>query len=238
MKIISQNFLSKQRLIDLKELNLSFKLNFQNYQLLDEAFTHKSYYNENPDIKFHNERLEFLGDSVLGLIISKNLFLKYRYFSEGELSKSKSDLVSGKSLSKICNHLGIIKYLRLGKGEILNQGYSNKSTLENLLEAFIGAIYLDQGLEMTEKFILEIFEIKKAGKKDKDYGSILQEYTQKEFQSLPIYTIESESGPDHEKKFRIKVEIETKQFEYGEGTSKQIAKLDSAKKLLIKIGKI
>lgn len=238
MKPNQKSNLPLQRLSELKQLASNFGLQFQNYSILDEAFTHKSYSNENPETKFNNERLEFLGDSVLGLVISKNLFLKFKQSTEGELSKSKSEIVSGKSLSKVCEEMEIIKYLKLGRGEIQNKGNLNPSTLENLFEAFIGAIYLDLGFEVAENLILNLFEMKQAPKKSKDYSSILQEYTQKKFQSLPIYTLITESGPDHEKKFRIKVEIETMQFEYGEGSSKQKAKLDSAKNLLIKLRKI
>jgi ribonuclease III len=225
--------LSKARIQKLQELSEHLKIPIYDYSIYHEAFTHKSYSNENKDYSSNNERLEFLGDSVLGFIISKNLFLKFPNYSEGELSKLKSRLVSGVSLSSVSERLQLTDFLLLGHGEKMNHGEKNKSNQENLFESLLGAIFLDSGIETVENFILDTLDYKEIKKSIdiKDYQTLLQEFTQKKYKTLPVYEVISEEGPDHDKVFTIKVQVGNRES-HGKGASKQKAKQDASKNLL------
>jgi len=192
----------KERLKKLKDLEKLINYNFRNKELLNQALTHKSYANEKYKSKANdNERLEFLGDSVLGIIISKVLYEECPQCDEGVLTRYKSQLVSGATLGKIAKDIKIGEFVLLGKGEEASGGRKHFSNLLCALEALIGAIYLDGDLKSASKFIRKILhpeiQLVKEGKGSKDYKSILQQIVLKKLKSTPIYKIISEIGPDH-----------------------------------------
>lgn len=208
---------------------------FQDLEILNTAFTHKSYTNENLRYVQHNERLEFLGDSVLSLITVEILYAQFPHYDEGKLSRIKSMLVSEKTLSEIARQLHLSQYLLVGKGEKSSGGLSRDSNLANLLEAFLGAIYLDQGFSVAKNWLspfLQKYIVSLEEKKQfKDSKSALQEWSQKKFKIVPKYTILEETGPDHQKKFLIEVSV-LKYKAIGEGVTKRKAEADAAQKLL------
>ena len=210
----------------MKEINYSF-LNLSN---LKEALTHSSY-SEGSNNKNY-ERLEFLGDRVLGLIIANELFLKNKNSSEGELAKKLSFLVCKSTLKKIASEIEIEKYLKLSR-----RIKSLDSIKANALEALIGAIYLDSNLEDTKTIILKLWKkyLKNINLSKIDPKSRLQEWCLKHKKKLPIYKLLSKTGPDHEPKFQIKVMVDTCTFSAAEGNSKQNAEINAAKKLLKEI---
>jgi ribonuclease-3 len=205
------------------------------------AFIHRSFINENRDIKFHNERLEFLGDSVLSLLIADYL---YRYLPdtpEGELSYLRSRLVEAASCFAYLQKLQVEKYTLLGKGEKMNGGRGRDSIMADLFEAIVGAIYLDGGLEETRRFLFKNFS--------KEFESILktpltnwkaqlQDYCQKKFHQPPMYKVTSESGPDHSKTFTISVLINNQEMGHGEGSSKKEAQQAAAENAFLKVQKV
>ncbi len=230
----SLKHLPQERIKDLSELIKKINVPFQNLVLLNSAFTHKSFLNETTIPYEDNERLEFLGDSVLNLVVSSYLFKKFPTHSEGQLSKIKSRVVSGAVLANIAISLEISQYLLLGKGERATGGATNRSNLENVLEALIGAIYLEIGIAAAADFILPHVEdiIENELHSYKDYQTALQEICQKKFKILPSYEILSEEGPDHNKIFRVKVQIKNVGEKIGLGNSKQKARQDAASKML------
>ncbi len=226
--------LPQERIKDLRDLIKKIKVPFHNLVLLNSAFTHKSFLNETTIPYEDNERLEFLGDSVLSLVVSSYLFKKFPTHSEGKLSKIKSRVVSGAVLANIATSLDISQYLLLGKGEKASGGATNRSNLENLLEALIGAIYLEIGISAAADFILPHVEgiVENELHSYKDYQTALQEICQKKFKILPSYEILSEEGPDHSKIFLVKVKIKNVGEKIGSGNSKQKARQDAASKML------
>jgi len=222
----------KKLFSDYTEIELSLGYSFQNKSLLALALIHRSFVNENRDkVDSHNERLEFLGDAILGLLISDYL---YRYLPtkpEGELSYIRSRLVDASSCKFYVCKLKIEQYLLMGKGERMNDGRGRDSILSNLFEAIIGAIYLDGGLEAARKFLFQNFseEIGKIlTRPEKNWKAELQDYSQKKFQQTPIYNITKEEGPDHNKTFEIEVLINNKSYGTGKGSSKKSAQQDAA----------
>lgn len=219
----------------IKSLNfLEEKINifFTDRELLRQVFTHRSYINEaNDKTLIHNERLEFLGDAVLELVVTDYL---YKNFSnpEGELTNWRSAVVRGEVISKIAAKLGLGDFLLLSKGEEKSGGRTRNLILANTFEALIGAIYLDQGYQQADRFIQthllvllpEIIEKKLYI----DAKSRLQELSQEVFSVTPEYRVLSESGPDHDKLFVVGVFISNKKIAEGTGTSKQRAEQDSA----------
>jgi ribonuclease-3 len=212
-------------------------------ELLREAVTHKSFLNEarDPDEK-DNERLEFLGDSVLDLAVSEHLSTVYPASPEGELSKMKSRIVSERALARVASKLDLGRYLVLGKGEEMTGGREKPSLLADALEAVIAAIYRDGGFEPARKFILtaflDEFESLALGKGGVDYKTELQEYCQREFDTLPRYQVLSESGPDHAKIFEVQINIRSSSAGTGTGRSKKEAEQQAAKKALEKFRKM
>ncbi len=208
-----------------------------NEQLLEKpifqtAFTHRSYLNESTDAGPSNERLEFLGDSVLSLIVSGILYGQRDTDTEGDLTNLRSFIVKTPSLAKAAKALDLGKYLRLSKGEELSGGRENTQLLANTFEAVLGAIYLDQGLEAAEQFVkdnlLPLFEYEITYGPPKDAKSVLQEVSQNLTKQSPKYKILKTEGPDHAKEFTVGVFIQGKQFGEGKGFSKQIAEEHSA----------
>ncbi|MGB9911068.1 MAG: ribonuclease III [Microgenomates group bacterium] len=230
--------LKKQMNLDLLEKNLKIKI--KNPQLYQEAFTHRSYLNENKNLSLSsNERLEFLGDSVLSFIISKWLFKTLPQFSEGFLTDLRSNLVKTEALAKIAKKFNLGNYLILSRGEEKGGGRENNSLLANCFEALIGALFLDQGIKITESFIIKNFhpilkEILKNGE-IKDPKSIFQEISQAKFKITPSYRLLATSGPDHNKTFTVGVFLKNKKIASGKGKSKQEAEENAAKEALEKL---
>lgn len=214
-----------------KELNLKFK----NKDLLTQAFVHRSYLNENPDFYLnHNERLEFLGDAVLELVVTEYLFQEYPDKSEGELTNWRAALVNSKILSRIAKDLGINDFLLLSKGESRELGKARRYILANTLEAIIGAVYLDVGYKTCQDFIKKhlIKELSLIIEKGlyKDAKSRLQEEAQERVGITPSYKVLKEWGPDHAKHFIVGVFLEDELVAQGQGSSKHEAEEEAAKK--------
>ena len=200
---------------------------FTDKELLREALTHKSYSSESGSLK-HNERLEFLGDSVLGLVAACYLFNRYPAENEGYLSKIKSALVSQPSLARWAGQLDLGKYLRLGMGENQTGGKGRSSILSNALEALIGAIYLDGGLAPAEKFITAWLTAQKTETLQADHKSDLQERIQKRHKTPPEYEVMETQGPEHDKIFTVRVKIGKKVLGMGYGRNKKEAEQSAA----------
>lgn len=215
---------------------ISLKLNFKNPSLLKQAFYHRSYLNEVKADISSNERLEFLGDSILSMIVSKILFKTRAQDSEGELTNLRAYIVKTKSLAQAAKKLELGKYLLLSKGEELGGGRNNPQLLANTYEALLGAIYLDQGLEAVERVIkqtlLSLFEKELKIGPPKDAKSNLQEIAQEKFKQSPIYKILETKGPDHAKQFVVAVYLKGKPLGKGEGSSKQVAEEQAATEAL------
>ena len=211
---------------------------FNRPHLLEQALTHKSYVNEvRAKGQGDNERLEFLGDAVLALVISDYLAASFPDSSEGDLSKRKARLVSEASLAKAARRLDLGNLLRLGRGEELTQGREKPSLQADALEALIAAVYLDGGLEAARAFTLRAFapdlreeqgdEMPLLGQ---DYKTRLQEWCQKQFDVLPQYSIIREAGPDHQKTFEVEVSIQGDVAGVGVGRTKKEAEQMAAKR--------
>jgi ribonuclease-3 len=205
---------------------------FKEQSLLVLAFVHRSFANENRTVTQHNERLEFLGDSVLNILISEYL---YRHLppetSEGELSFLRSRLVEASSCAEYMQSLPIFSYILLGKGERTNDGRGRESILADLFEALIGAIYLDGGIEPAREFLFSKFnqQISLILKTPvRNWKALLQDYSQKKYQCTPSYYVLKESGPDHSKIFEVSVHINQKEISKGIGSSKKEAQQAAA----------
>ncbi|KND48206.1 MAG: ribonuclease III [Parcubacteria bacterium C7867-006] len=226
---------------DLKEFQNKIGINFKDTGILTQAFVHRSYINENKSSGLsHNERLEFLGDAVLELVITDFLYKEYDKKAEGELTAYRSALVNADTCAGIATSLGINDYLLLSKGESKDTGRARQYILANALEALIGAIYLDQGYDSAKVFIENNFTplIHKIISEGAfiDSKSLFQEKAQ-EFEGVtPSYKTVKESGPDHEKKFTVGVYIGKDLIATGEGKSKQDAEQIAAREALHKRG--
>lgn len=219
-----------------EELNIKMK----NQQLLKQAFVHRSYINEHPDFALdHNERLEFLGDAVLEIIVTEFLYFKFPDKPEGELTNLRASLVNAKMLSQVAADLNIERNLYLSKGEARDKGSKARSyILADAVEAVIGALYLDQGLSVAKKFIktniLSRLDTVLKQELYLDPKSKFQEKAQEIYGITPHYAVVAENGPDHAKIFKIAVFIGDEKIAQGEGTSKQEAQVEAASKALIK----
>ncbi|GAB4190757.1 MAG: ribonuclease III [Simkaniaceae bacterium] len=211
---------------------------FKNKQLLITAFTHRSFMNENREIvSEHNERLEFLGDAVLTLIISDFLFHHLPLTREGDLSHLRAQLVDAAACAAFIQKLNVHSYILLGKGELLAGGKGRESIFSDLFEAILGAIYLDGGMEASRKFVLEHFMqdiLHTIEKPSKNWKAELQDYAQKNYQQIPLYRVMKEEGPDHQKIFYVSVILNEKELGKGTGTSKKKAEQEAAKDALEK----
>lgn len=211
---------------------------FKKPQLLTTALTHRSALNEKKGARISNERLEFLGDAVLELTVSNYLYQHYPNKNEGQLTHLRSQIVQTKTLAAVAQQLNLGDQLILSKGEKQSGGRKNQHLLANTLEAVIGAIYLDQGLKIASKFIhhyllKKINQLKKLAQIT-DYKSILQEKWQAVYKIAPVYKTISSTGPDHRKKFTVKVFLNKKSVGQGTGLSKQTAEQQAAKNALEK----
>lgn len=214
---------------------------FHNQKLFDRAFTHRSYLNEAKSKEPSNERLEFLGDSILSFVVSDYFFNAYQDFNEGTLTNLRSQLVNTKSLAEVAKELGFGQHLKLSKGEEESQGRQNQSLLADSYEAFIGALFLDQGLTAASNFIRSTL-IPKAeeiirNKDFKDPKSLFQEFVQAQSHAAPVYKVLMEEGPSHAKLFTVGVYVREELLGQGIGKSKQEAEELAAKQALEKLTK-
>lgn len=222
----------------LSVLEKKLNINFKNKKLLSLALTHPSFAHENQQgnkKEAHNERLEFLGDSFLGLAISHLLYEKNPHVDEGVLSRMKSHLVSTKFLAEVAEKLDFRVFLQIGKGRSV--GLPTSSMMADALEAFIGALYLDQGYEKGFAWIKKIFKVyfKESEEEDNNYDNhkgLLQELLQRKYKSQPVYCLAAEYGPDHSKTFEVNVLFRGKIFGVGVGKSKKEAEMKAAHQAL------
>ncbi|MCD6453659.1 MAG: ribonuclease III [Dehalococcoidales bacterium] len=212
-------------------------VSFNDPSLLEQALTHSSYTNENPQLaSLSNQRLEFLGDAVLGLIIAEKLYRDFPDSAEGELTKLRASLVSGDTLARVARSIKLGDYFYLGKGEEASGGRDKSANLADALEAVVAAIFLDQGKAITRRIILnllshELQKIVNHGAKT-NYKSQLQELIQAREQLTPIYYVIDTEGPDHEPRFTVEVRAGDRVLGQGVGKSKQKAETKAARSAL------
>ncbi|MBI3593156.1 MAG: ribonuclease III [Nitrospirae bacterium] len=222
-----------------KAIESSLGYSFKNKKLLASALTHKSYHHENVgEILSHNERLEFLGDSVLGLVVAEKLFLDENIFTEADMSKMKSYLVKESVLFEIASSLSLGKYLMLGKGEESTGGRHKRSVLSDAFEALVGAVFLDSDYDTARGLVLKLFKEKIPDvilrKESYDFKSELQEKSQSVFGVLPEYRIVKQEGEEHKKIFTAEVYINGELYGSGTGKSKKESQTSAAKEALKK----
>lgn len=224
-------------MVEFSKFEEKIKISFKDKNLLKQAFVHRSFINENPKMAFsHNERLEFLGDAVIELAVTEELFKKYPNQTEGELTSYRSALVNAVIISEIAQGLGMNDYLLLSKGEAKDTGRARQYILANTFESFIGALYLDQGYEKSKDFITKnlltrIDEIV-AKKLWQDAKSYVQEKAQEHLSTTPSYRVLKETGPDHDKHFVIGIFFGEDLIAEGKGKSKQEGEQKAAQKAL------
>ncbi len=224
-------------MINFSNFEKKTKIVFKNKDLLQQAFIHRSYINENLGTKLsHNERLEFLGDAVLELIVTDFLYKKYPSYTEGELTALRSALVNAVIISEIATDVGMNDYLLLSKGETKDKGKARSYILANTFEAYMGALYLDQGVEVVAKFIHKYLLPKTDEIVNKklwrDAKSLVQEKAQEFVNLTPAYKVISESGPDHDKHFTLGIYFGPNLIAEGKGQSKQEAEQKAAEAAL------
>mgnify|MGYP002621023689 FL=1 len=227
--------ISSERKKELEEFSRALGIKFKNWQLLDLAFHHRSFSNENSEHRrYNNERLEFLGDSVLGLATATFLYEDLKDNVEGDLAKIKSLVVSEQTLAPIAKDvMHIDRYLILGKGEEMSGGRQKKAILADAVEAVIGALYLDQGYAAAEKLVLELIvgEIRKVqqDRGAQDYKTVLQEFYQKRHKEVPRYELVEKQGPEHDFTFFVTVHLGSVTYGPASGKSKKSAEQNAAK---------
>ncbi|MBN2197961.1 ribonuclease III [Candidatus Wolfebacteria bacterium] len=228
-------------MLDIKILEKKIKKSFKNKDFLKEALTHRSYINENPSWAFsHNERLEFLGDAVLELVVTEILFECFPEYPEGQLTSLRASLVNYQIMAESAESFDLGDFILLSKGEAKDIGRARKVILANAMEALIGAIHLDSGYQDAKKIIKEFIidpNLDKIIKEAlyKDSKSSLQEIIQEKMKITPTYKVLEEWGPDHKKIFKIGVYFEDKLIAKGEGYSKQEAEIEAASNALKEI---
>ncbi len=222
---------------DLAALQQTLDISFNNQSLLEQALVHRSHLNENPGFApASNERLEFLGDAVLDLVIAEKLYQDFPHFTEGEMTKLRSALVRRDTLSRMARTIKLGDYLYLGKGEETSGGRHKPANLAGALEAVIAAIFIDQGSATARDFIIGLLgkELEKVVSQDAvaDYKSQLQQFIQARQQSAPTYHVVEAVGPDHDKRFTVEVRVGDTVLGRGSGKSKKIAETEAARSAL------
>ncbi len=212
----------------IKELERIINYCFKDTAILKEALTHKSYAGEHKAVA-HNERLEFLGDSILGAIVADYIYCQCPQSEEGVLSKIKSNLVSRHNLYLWAKKLDLGRYMFLGHGELATGGRQRDSIISNAMEALIGAVYLDGGYTAAKQVVLPWVRTQELKQDSGDYKSQLQEYMQKRTRSTPTYEVLQTVGPEHDKIFTVQVSIDGKRLGVGKGKNKKLAEQDAAK---------
>ena len=218
---------------DLAAVQQILGVSFNDPSLLEQALVHSSYINENPGFALAaNERLEFLGDAVLGLVVAEKLYQDFPHFSEGELTKLRATLVRRDTLARIAATINLGDYLYLGRGEEASGGRHKPTNLAAALEAVIAAIFLDQGATTASDFIQRLFtrELQKVVSQgvEADYKSQLQELVQVSHQLTPTYQLIEAVGPDHDKRFTVEVKVGNTVLGRGSGKSKRMAETEAA----------
>ena len=228
---------------------------FNNYALFDLALTHRSYVNEHPEVGEHNERLEFLGDAVLGFVIAEMLYTMYPSINEAQLTHLRSRLVDEKQLGQLGDQFGLGELMRLGKGTAKGGGRNNPSLLNDTFEATLGAYFLDAGIESVRHYIIEIFQplaqqlvrssfnsqgnslenLTQPSETFIDSKNRFQQWALARYKVKPVYQIIAESGPDHAKQFTARVAIEGKVYGVGKGSRKQEAEKRAAEAALARV---
>jgi len=227
-------------LADLALLQERLGVKFKDLSLLEQSVVHSSYVNEYPGlVKGHNERLEFLGDAGLGLVVAEKLYQDYPDFTEGQMSKMRSSVVCRVGLNGVAKAIDLGSFLYMGKGEEASMGREKAANLAGAMEAVIGAVFLDSSMECIRRIILELFagELREAvaQKKNEDYKSQLQELLQSKKQKAPVYRVVEMSGPDHDRIFVVEVLDGNAAIGEGMGKSKKSAENEAAKMALRKL---
>ena len=210
----------------IKDLETAIGYRFRNISLLQNALTHSSYANERwHNSLLSNERLEFLGDSVLGMLVAEYLYSTFPDRPEGELTRMRADMVCEKTLANVANSIGLGEHLLLGHGEEQSKGRTRNSILADAMESVIAACFLDGGMEAAEMFVKRFILVEVPVKKlnNADYKTALQELVQQKKNQVLTYTLIGESGPDHDKQFTVEVSLNGKAVGQGTGTSKKRA---------------
>ncbi len=235
-----QRYCNATFMIDLSQLEKNIDIVFNNKDLLKQSVVHRSYINEHPRFELdHNERLEFLGDAVLEIIVTEYLYLNYPEKPEGELTNWRASLVNSNMLSTVAGEIDLENFLYLSKGEAKDKNTkARQAILANAVEALIGAIYLDQGREAAERFINRFILSKLdnilENKLYLDAKSKFQEKAQEEYGITPYYKVLKESGPDHAKEFEVGVYLGEELIAKATGSSKQEAQINAAQRGIIK----
>lgn len=219
---------------DMVTLQEALRVSFNDLSLLEQAMVHSSYINENPGFApVSNERLEFLGDAVLGFIVAEKLYQDFPELTEGEMTKLRSVLVRRDTLTRIARASRLGDYLYLGKGEEASGGRHKSANLAGALEAVVAAVFLDQGLAITREFVLKLLdeELQKVVTQGigVDYKSKLQELIQSRYRSIPDYRLLEATGPDHDKRFTVEVVVGDTVLGRGSGKSKKLAETEAAR---------
>jgi ribonuclease III len=230
---------NKHRTRQLDAFQKIIKIKYKNKSGLNRALTHRSFVNESGQDVADNERLEYLGDSVLALIVNEYLFRHFEHYQEGSLAKIKSAVVSENTLSRVAQRINLGNFILMGKGEEQSGGRDRPSILANTLEAVIGSIYLDSGLKPCRIFVLRLLrqEIDMIDSQSylRDPKTTLQEYVQKFYKERPVYQVVEERGPDHKKEFVIRLVIKGTTITTGMGSSKRKAEMEAAASALRRI---
>jgi len=221
---------------NLGDLERKIGLRFINPQLGKQAFVHSSYAHEHPSLGLlDNERLEFLGDSILGFLIAEEIYVRHSLLTEGEMSLFRASLVNASALAAKAEQLDLGRHLLLGRGEELVSKRKRRALLASVFEALVGAIYLDQGIEIVKDWLVGLFDadlVEFRAEQIKSYKSLLQERLQKKFQARPLYRLVSEMGPDHNKIFFVRALFKGEVIGEGEGKNKREAEERAAKAAL------
>jgi ribonuclease-3 len=221
-------------MVDWDHCQENLGIRFRREPLLEHAFVHSSYCNENPGLGYpSNERLEFLGDAVLNFVVTEKLYKEFPDLSEGELTEIRASLVCRDALAKMASSLELGGWLLLGRGEELSGGRTKASNLANAMEALIGAVYLDQGIGRTRRFIVrqlkrDLEEIK-AGRTVLNYKALVQELIQGEGRPTPVYRLVEAIGPDHDKQFTAEILVDGEALGRGTGRTKKLAESRAAR---------
>lgn len=221
-------------MVDWNHRRESLGVSFRQKSLVEHAFVHSSYCNESADFECaSNERLEFLGDAVLNLVVTDVLYQDFPELSEGELTEIRASLVCRDTLAQLASSLRLGDWLLLGRGEELSGGRAKPGNLANAMEALIGALYLDQGLARARRFVLRQLkselEKTKAGKAPPNYKALVQELIQAQRKPTPVYRVVEAAGPDHSKQFTVEILVDGEALGRGAGGSKKVAESQAAK---------
>jgi len=221
-------------MVDLSDCQKDIGISFSQESLLGQAFVHSSYSNENPDFAWpSNERLEFLGDAILNLIVTEELYKKFPTLPEGELTEIRASLVCRDTLAELASSLKLGDWLLLGRGEEANSGRAKTSNLANAMEALVGALYLDQGLAKARRFVLrqlkpELEKIR-SGRTIPNYKALVQELIQGQKRPTPVYRLVEVTGPDHNRQFTLDILVDGEALGRGTGRNKKVAESQAAK---------